>query len=586
MARCASAAPAYGSGAYRAFLAALAAGWCVVLLRGFRQCFKELKRIRRAKRSRDHLLAHLPFGVGAAFFLVAALRLAYCAKLLAAARGPACGEDAALHDAAEPLLLVALSSISLYWWQLADSHARMAPANSRASSSRSSLALTSSSARRASSRRCWRGGPTRSPRACAPRTRRSRPRYAQGLATPRSPRARRLDASLRRMARASGERRSSAKAPERLARLRRRVTILYGVCGVGGVLGALVALASRRGDQDARTFWLYAVALPAVELPVAALASFLGFRTNYDELDVARSRSIYERAGARLSAAGRRLSGLVALPRLRSAGSGSDPLGSPQVDVELWQESYGATPRGDAARARARLVDFAQASSKVDVVNPMGRRSSAAPASQKASVVVKDSIGVDPGPIEPSGLFWEDKESLARRRAVEIKHGRISMMAFLGMMVQELGITFPGSINLDGSVQFSDILKDGMGFAAINNIPKFGLFQIVAFGFIAETAAMPATQYTGGPRTSPAATTAAGTIPGGYPFTTQIEDPTAARATCELQNGRAAMLGVTGAMMHSQLDSCDHHFYPITPTARARPTDRVTKREDLGGGPP
>ena len=128
MARCASAAPAYGSGAYRAFLAALAAGWCVVLLRGFRQCFKELKRFRRAKRSRDHLLAHLPFGVGAAFFLVAALRVGYCAKLLAAARGPACGEDAALHDAAEPLLLVALSSISLYWWQLADSHvARMAP---------------------------------------------------------------------------------------------------------------------------------------------------------------------------------------------------------------------------------------------------------------------------------------------------------------------------------------------------------------------------------------------------------------------------------------------------------------------------
>ena len=29
-----------------------------------------------------------------------------------------------------------------------------------------------------------------------------------------------------------------------------------------------------------------------------------------------------------------------------------------------------------------------------------------APATQKASVVVKDSIGVDPGPIEPSGLFW------------------------------------------------------------------------------------------------------------------------------------------------------------------------------------
>ena len=183
----------------------------------------------------------------------------------------------------------------------------------------------------------------------------------------------------------------------------------------------------------------------------------------------------------------------------------------------------------------------------------------------RAAVDTTADIGVDPGPIEPTGPFWEDQEGLARRRAVEIKHGRIAMMAFIGMMVQELGITFPGSMTLDGSVKFSDI---GTGFQAIENIPKFGLLQIVAFGFIAETAAMPATQYTGGPQNLPGGYDgSAGTIPGGYPFTTQIEDPTArTRAlTCELQNGRAAMLGVTGAMMHSELDSCDHHFfYPIT----------------------
>ena len=76
------------------------------------------------------------------------------------------------------------------------------------------------------------------------------------------------------------------------------------------------------------------------------------------------------------------------------------------------------------------------------------------------------------------------------------------------------------------------------------------------------------TQYTGGPQNLPGGYDgSAGTIPGGYPFTTQIEDVTARNRalTCELQNGRAAMLGVTGAMIHSQLDSCDHHFfYPIT----------------------
>ena len=47
------------------------------------------------------------------------------------------------------------------------------------------------------------------------------------------------------------------------------------------------------------------------------------------------------------------------------------------------------------------------------------------------------------------------------------------------MIVEELGVTFPGSINLDGSVQFADILKDGMGFPAISNIPVFGLSRCI-----------------------------------------------------------------------------------------------------------
>ena len=75
-------------------------------------------------------------------------------------------------------------------------------------------------------------------------------------------------------------------------------------------------------------------------------------------------------------------------------------------------------------------------------------------------------------------------------------------------------------------------------------------------------------QYTGGPQNLPAGFDgSAGTIPGGYPFTTQITDPAArTRAlNCEIQNGRGAMLGVFGCMCHSMLDSTDHHFfYPIT----------------------
>merc|ERR1719428_1575225 len=84
-----------------------------------------------------------------------------------------------------------------------------------------------------------------------------------------------------------------------------------------------------------------------------------------------------------------------------------------------------------------------------------------------------DGLGVDPGPLDlfdPLGLA-EDVDGFARRRAVEIKHGRISMAAFIGMMVQELGITFPGSLDLAGDVPFSSVLDDGMGFAALAHVP-------------------------------------------------------------------------------------------------------------------
>jgi len=181
-----------------------------------------------------------------------------------------------------------------------------------------------------------------------------------------------------------------------------------------------------------------------------------------------------------------------------------------------------------------------------------------------------DGLGVDPGPLDlfdPLG-FVEDEESFPRRRAVEIKHGRIAMMAFIGMAVQELGVTFPGSLDLAGDYPFADVLKDGMGFPALSNVPALGLVQIVLFGGLAEVVAMPSGQYTGGPQDLPGGFDgSSGTIPGGYPFTTQIEDPEARDRTLnvEIQNGRGAMLGVTGAMMHSCLDSCDHHFfYPIT----------------------
>merc|ERR1712037_77921 len=115
-----------------------------------------------------------------------------------------------------------------------------------------------------------------------------------------------------------------------------------------------------------------------------------------------------------------------------------------------------------------------------------------------------DGLGVDPGPLDlfdPLG-FVDDVESFPRRRAVEIKHGRIAIAAFIGMLVQELGVTFPGSLDLAGDYPFADVLKDGMGFPALSNIPTFGVVQILLFGALAETVAMPSSEYTGTPGSS------------------------------------------------------------------------------------
>jgi len=132
----------------------------------------------------------------------------------------------------------------------------------------------------------------------------------------------------------------------------------------------------------------------------------------------------------------------------------------------------------------------------VILASTLGAAAAFAPNSLKASSVVlgdarsPDGLGVDPGPLDlwdPLG-FADDIDSFARRRAVEIKHGRISMIAFIGMLVQELGVTFPGSLDLSGQYPFSDVLSDGMGFPALAHIPTAGIAQIVLFAGLAECA--------------------------------------------------------------------------------------------------
>merc|ERR1719433_2338715 len=85
---------------------------------------------------------------------------------------------------------------------------------------------------------------------------------------------------------------------------------------------------------------------------------------------------------------------------------------------------------------------------------------------------------------DPMGLSKDyDVESFKRRRATEIKHGRISMLATMGYITPELTGKLPGYLSPSLGLKFEDVPN---GLAAISKVPALGWAQIVAYAFFCE----------------------------------------------------------------------------------------------------
>merc|ERR1719253_1672887 len=92
-----------------------------------------------------------------------------------------------------------------------------------------------------------------------------------------------------------------------------------------------------------------------------------------------------------------------------------------------------------------------------------------APAARSASSLAafESELGVQPplGFFDPLGLLDDaDQDRFDRLRYVDIKHGRIAMLAFLGQIVTRAGIHLPGAIDYAGT-SFDSFPN---GWAAIN----------------------------------------------------------------------------------------------------------------------
>jgi len=193
------------------------------------------------------------------------------------------------------------------------------------------------------------------------------------------------------------------------------------------------------------------------------------------------------------------------------------------------------------------MLSLASASLSFNAVAPMRATvSRASPVEMK----VEDLVGGINDPIfggTPEGKIFDplglgaDESALYRRRCVEIKHGRICMVAFLGMTVGPNDLIQPSHALLSPSadLHFDDI-PGGMG--ALGSVPGAGWAQIIALVGLHEVT-IAKQDYTKVP----------GEIPTFLGF--KPDDPAVfkTKQLKELKNGRLAMIAVLGEMMAQQV---------------------------------
>jgi len=143
---------------------------------------------------------------------------------------------------------------------------------------------------------------------------------------------------------------------------------------------------------------------------------------------------------------------------------------------------------------------------------------------------------------DPMGLSRDgDAEKFKRRRASEIKHGRIAMLATMGYITPQLGIKLPGEL-VPGELEYESIPN---GLAAIPVVPLAGWLQIFAYCAYVEFQGMKSNGIKG----------TAGT-PGDFGWkviTSDDPEVLKKKLNSELANGRLAMMAIIGMFFQDGL---------------------------------
>jgi len=164
-----------------------------------------------------------------------------------------------------------------------------------------------------------------------------------------------------------------------------------------------------------------------------------------------------------------------------------------------------------------------------------------------ATMFEEGDIGVLPplGVYDPLGLI--ETKDMRRYEIMEIKHGRAAMLGFLHVIHIEAGVRFPGYLSGSAELKFTDV-PAGL-LASLEAIPKLGWLQIMAAALACETG------YASQPFSVVAQSEDREVGDIGAESWVRYDDPEvkAYKLNVERQNGRAAMMGITGCLVHELL---------------------------------
>jgi len=159
------------------------------------------------------------------------------------------------------------------------------------------------------------------------------------------------------------------------------------------------------------------------------------------------------------------------------------------------------------------------------------------------------------GVYDPLGLMTSMPDKYRRWQEMEIKHGRFAMAGFAHVILTEAGIRWPGYLSFAEDIKFSDMPGGAIGsWAALPNLAWIQIVLIVALFDNSVLAQDPAK--------------APGDVAPG--FWVRYDDVPGFsgkefKLNAERNNGRAAMMGIFGCLIHEGLTGNPVWPIPVPP---------------------